>query len=284
MRAVTRSGGAESDIAGFSTVVANSTGGWVSNALLLKGYSCTISQGADAGFHALMFAHLALASGSAPRILAGAADELYSQYVVNYDELGLLCTGDEERDYRLRLDIPDRRVLAEGAAYVVAEERAHASERGATPLAELVGYGQTMDVDGFLSPCLDPAGLQTSIDAALGGAGWEPESVGLVIWSPQGNRTDRKTLDALRASLGDRAAHVPLVTSVFHTGLAEACSGTATLAAVLAAWADGAGLWPQITGIDDIDDRPLPDGPTRTLLISSSELGFNLALALEPPR
>ncbi len=282
MRAVTRTGGAEAGISGFSTIVANSTAGWVSNALLLRGSSLTVSQGADAGLFALAAAHLLVGSGHAPCLLAGAADELYSRYYLNYDELGLLHTGDDEERYRLAEDADDLRVLAEGAAYLVTEEREAARSRGARILAEVAGFGQTFDPEGFLEPATAGAGLCAAIAEALDRAGWTAKDVGLVTWSPQGNRRDLVVPGALEEALGDRGARVPLVTSVFHTGLAESVSGTATLAAILAAWADGGGLWPQLTSVPRIDARPRPEAPVGTLALATSDLGYNLAVALAP--
>ncbi|MFO8072697.1 MAG: beta-ketoacyl-[acyl-carrier-protein] synthase family protein [Polyangia bacterium] len=284
MTAVMSSGGAAADIAGFSSIVANATAGWASAALMLKGYALTVSQGADAGLFALLAAHMALRSGFGPRIIAGAADELYSRYYLNYDELGLLHTGEYESRYRIAPDIDDRRVLGEGAAYVVAEDRDAALRRGARPLAEVCGAGQAMEIDTFLDPIESTAGLETAILRALETADWEPGEVELVSWSPQGNRRDLRVTAALERALGPHGREVPLVTSVFHTGLAESASGSATLAALLAAWCDGGQPWPQITGLEEIDERPLPRGPVKTLLLATSELGYNLALALAPAR
>jgi 3-oxoacyl-(acyl-carrier-protein) synthase len=280
MMAVIPSGGAEADIPTFSHIVANATAGWISNALLLKGYSTTVSQGPDAGLFALLMAHFAVRSRSAPRILAGAADELFSRYLENYDELDLLHTGRDEGEFGLRPDVPDRRVLGEGAAYVVTEEAEVAAARGAAVLAEVKGYGMTTDCAAFYEPMLAPEGLVAAIAGALTTAGWSPEDVGLVIWSPQGNAGDAKALGALEAALPGRRP--PLVTTVFHTGLCESASGTATLAAVLDAWSRGEPLWPQITGSEEIDGRPLPAGPTPILALATSDLGYNLALAIEP--
>jgi len=282
MMAVTRSGGAEADIGSFSSIVPNSTGGWVSTALILKGYSCTVTMGTDAGLFALAMSHLAIGSRATLRVLAGGADELFSRYYLNCDELGLLQQGDHERDYRLRLDLPDRRVLAEGAAYVVVEELEPALDRGARVLAEVAGFGQTTDWAGFVDGPTRPDSLAAAVTGALASAGWEARDVGLVCWSPQGNSGDARFLAALEQALGGRAAEVPLLTTVFHTGLAEASSGMTTLAALLQAWSDGGGLWPQLTGVEDLDRRPAPARPVRTLLVATSELGFNLAIALEP--
>ncbi len=282
MLAVILSKGAESDINVFSQIVANATAGWVSNALLLKGYSTTISQGADAGLFSLLLAHFAIIGQSASRVLAGAADELFSRYLRNYDQIGYLYSGEDEANYRLRLDEPDRRVLGEGAAYVVVEELKTAKDRGAEVSAELVGYGMNTDWASFYEPNLKEDNLARAINEALEMAGWTGSQVGLVIWSPLGNACDRKILSALKHSLGPVADKVPLVTTVFHTGLLESASGIVTLASVLAAWSREKPLWPQITGLEEIDNRPLPTAPVPILAIASSDLGLNLALALSP--
>jgi 3-oxoacyl-[acyl-carrier-protein] synthase II len=282
MRLVTRSRGAEVDIGSFASIVPNATGGFVSTALALKGYSCTVTMGADAGLHALRLAQLAIRSRSTARVVAGGADELYSRYVLNYDALGYLKSGAAEERCGIDLEIDDRRVLAEGAAYVVVEERAAAEERGARILAEIAGSGHATDAAAFGSASRSPDGLTRAVAAALEAAGWSSDDVGIVCWSPQGNRGDAVVLEALRAALGRRGEEIPLVTSALHTGLAEASTGAMTLAALLGAWADGRGLWAQRTGIPAVDDRPAPQRPTRALLVASSGEGYHLAIAIEP--
>jgi 3-oxoacyl-[acyl-carrier-protein] synthase II len=279
MRAVISTEGREADISIFAQVVANATAGWVSNALQLKGYATTVAQGADAGMFALLLARQAIAGGGAYRIVAGASDELYPQYLRNYNDLGQLCT---KSAFGLDFETSNRRVVGEGAAYVVAEEKTHAISRGATILAEVRGHGMNMDREGFFSPCESPNGVADAIEDALATACWQPDDVGLVLWSPQGNRIDEKTVAGVGRALGDRVHSIPFVTSVFHTGLMESASGIATLAAVLCGWRDGYAVWPQITGDPDFDSRPLSEGPTNILAVVASELGFNLALAISP--
>lgn len=282
LSAVARTSGREVDVTEFSHVVANATGGWVSNALALKGYSSSVAQGADAGLFALLMAHYAVRSGAADRILAGASDALHPRYLKDYDDAGLLHSGDEEQRYGLQFHIPFRRVLGEGAAYLMVESAELARAREATPLAELVGHGMTTD------PCitedtLPPKdGLCRAVTDALSRAGWQPKDVALFTWTPQGNRSDRRTLDALHRVFGSFFTRIPLVTSVFHTGLMESASGTATLASVLFAWKTGQPLWSQMTGVEKLDGTPLPSGPCNTLAIATSDIGFNLVLAISP--
>jgi 3-oxoacyl-[acyl-carrier-protein] synthase II len=282
MRLVTRSRGAEADIGGFASIVPNATGGWISSSLALKGYSCTAAMGADAGLFAIALARLAVKSRSTARALAGGADELYSQYVLNYDALGHLKSGEAEERCVLDLDVPRRRVLAEGAAYAVVEERGAAAARGARILAEIAGAGQTTDAAEPLGGERSPDGLARAIGLALLDAGWSPGDVEIVCWSPQGNRGDRLALAALDRALGARGREARLVTTALHTGLAEASSGVLTLAALLGAWADRGGAWAERTGVPAIDGRAGPGPSGRTLCVATSETGYNLALALAP--
>jgi 3-oxoacyl-(acyl-carrier-protein) synthase len=282
MRLVTRSRGAEVDIGSFASIVPNATGGFVSTALALKGYSCTVTMGADAGLHALGLAARAIRSRSTARVVAGGADELYPQYLLNYDVLGYLKSGAAEARCGVELGVDDRRVLAEGAAYAVVEERAEAVARGARILAEIAGCGQAAEPAAFPFAARTPDALARAIRAALADAGWAPDDVELACWSPPGNRGDAATLAALRAALGARAEAIPLITSALHTGLAEASGGMATLAALLGAWTDGGGPWAERTGIPAIDGRSAARAPARTLLLATGADGYHLALALAP--
>jgi 3-oxoacyl-[acyl-carrier-protein] synthase II len=282
MNAVVGSHGREADIGGFSQIVANSVAGWVSCALQLKGYSTTVAQGADAGLFAAAAAAYAVRNGNARRVLAGAADELYPRYFLNYDEIGLLHTGDKEERFGIDLETADRRVLGEGAAYAVIEGLSSAKSRSARILATVLGHGMTTDCDGFFSSANSEEKTAEAVRIALDEAGWSPSDVGLIIWSPQGNSGDLKILNAAKAVFGEAVNRIPMVTSVFHTGLMESASGIATLAAVLTCWKLRAPLWPSICGYESIDRCPLPSSPVKILLIVSSEIGFNAATAIAP--
>jgi nodulation protein E len=60
-------------------------------------------------------------------------------------------------------------VLAEGAGVLVLEELEHARARGATPLAELVGFGMTSDAADMVNPSIEgpSVAMQLALDDAL---------------------------------------------------------------------------------------------------------------------
>jgi 3-oxoacyl-[acyl-carrier-protein] synthase II len=71
-------------------------------------------------------------------------------------------------------------VTGEGAATLVLEERESALRRGATVLAELVGYGATCDAHHMTAPHPTGEGAVHSMRAALDDAGLRPADIGYI--------------------------------------------------------------------------------------------------------
>ncbi|MGD9202097.1 MAG: beta-ketoacyl synthase N-terminal-like domain-containing protein, partial [Chitinispirillia bacterium] len=137
------------NLTNFSNITANSTAGWVSNALCIKGVNMTLAPGPHAGIQCLAFAYDSLLNDSAKRILVCGADEIYEQTYFNYNLLNFLYQGQEEIRYTLNLNENKRKVLGEGAATVVVETLRSAKDRDVPVLAELLGYGMSMDAGKF---------------------------------------------------------------------------------------------------------------------------------------
>ena len=137
-----------------------------------------------------------------------------------------------------------------------------------------------MDAEGFGRPNLGTAGLQHAVELALKRANIIPSQIGLLVWAPQGNRQDLKVLEVCAGLFGPAFAQRPLATTTFNTGYIEASSILVSLAAVLGAWADGLELWPQRTGLAELDQRERRPATELLLVLGSSDLGYNFATVL----
>lgn len=110
-------------------------------------------------------------------------------------------------------------IAGEGGGILILEEREACRARGATPHAELLGFGAAHSARsiGTLGPSasgeLDSTGLAYAIDNALQDAGVPASEIDAVVPQASGHGpTDRAELAALRAVFGARLASLPLVT------------------------------------------------------------------------
>lgn len=269
------------NVATFPQVAPSSVTGHIAEALCCKGVNLTLVPGPHAGLQSLAYAYRTVAGGRAAAMLAGGADEVYDQMYWNYDYMKYLWPDADAEAFRLRTDDPVRTVVGEGAAMLLLESLDAAQARGATPLAEILGYGMTMDADAFEAPCQSPDGLRDACRQALERAGVTPTDIDLVVWAPQGNAQDTKTLEAVRSLLGSDRAAVPLVTTTFNTGYSESASILISMAAALAALRQDGALWPQITGDPGLDARAAAGPIRRILALGSSSVGANFAMVFE---
>ena len=121
--------------------------------------------------------------GRADTVLAGSSESTISPYSVDgYSQLRALSTRNDDptsasRPFSLNRD---GFVIAEGAALLVLESWSHAQARGATILAELVGYGATADGFHFTAPDPEGGGAIRAMTAALKDAGIRPDDVDVV--------------------------------------------------------------------------------------------------------
>ncbi|THV19744.1 beta-ketoacyl-ACP synthase II [Peteryoungia ipomoeae] len=104
-------------------------------------------------------------------------------------------------------------VMGEGAGILVIEALSHALARGATPLAELVGYGTTADAHHVTSGPEDGSGAARAMQIAIRQAGIAPSQV------------QHLNAHATSTQLGDRG-EIEAIKAVFGTKSGVAISGT----------------------------------------------------------
>ena len=97
-------------------------------------------------------------------------------------------------------------VMGEGGGALILEALEHAEARGATPLAELVGYGATADASHITLPAPGGIGAVRAAQRALEKAGMEPAEIDHVnahaTSTPEG---DKAELQSIHTIFGDHA-------------------------------------------------------------------------------
>ncbi len=179
----------------FPNTVANAPASQVSIELKIFGPNVTITQKDPSALNALLFSTLALASGRARAMLAGAVDEWNAFYAMGFDRVGAL--RGEKRVSGI--------VQGEGAFVLLLEEEAAARARGAKGLARLAGIATAGVASEPYRFAPDPAAMERAIRGALGDAGAAPESVDLWLSSRDGiAEMDRAEAQAMGTVFGGR--------------------------------------------------------------------------------
>jgi nodulation protein E len=126
-------------------------------------------------------------------------------------------------------------ILGEGAAMLVLESLDHALDRGAEPIAEIVGFGMSSDAHHITQPSAE--GAAKAIRMALRDAGIEPECVGYVNAHGTGTTVNDCTeTRAMKIAFGEHTNRLPISsTKAMHghtLGAAGAIEAAATILAL----------------------------------------------------
>lgn len=185
----------------------------LAHAFGIRGISHTVSAACSSGAHAIGQAMDQIRLGRQDIVLAGGSEELHDSTAMWFDAMGALGTdgnadpGTASRPYDRRRD---GFVLAAGAGVLVLESLAHARARGATALAELVGYGTCTDAGSMVGP--GAGGIARAIRQALDQGGVLPGYINAHACStPQG---DLAEWQAIRDVFAERNAPPPPLSSI----------------------------------------------------------------------
>ena len=131
-------------------------------------------------------------------------------------------------------------VMGEGAALLVLEEATAAERRGATPYAELLGYGATSDAHHMVQPRADGREAGRAATIALDDGDVEPGEIDYVnahaSSTPIGDIAEAR---ALTIALGERAATVPVSGTKAYYGHPLGAAGAIEAAICALAIRDG---------------------------------------------
>lgn len=265
------------NIACFSNVTANSTAGWVSKSLNIKGSNITLTSGLNSSLQSIMYACQILQANEAKYALACAADEVPAQQLRAYAQLGLLCDNAQAADFKIRKENDFQTCLGEGAVAFFIEEKENAIERGAKILGEIAGYAIGVFASDFLGCEFSESTMDATISQALLEANLSADDIDLIVWSPSGTSQD----EALSNFCKTRLKNAKMLTSVFNTGYIETSSAAISLAATLEALQNGNEFWPQRTGDEFADKSSAPVKAKNILALSASHVGNYYSLVIK---
>jgi 3-oxoacyl-[acyl-carrier-protein] synthase II len=175
----------------------------------LRGQSYGVVSACASGGHALGSALRMIQYGDADAAVCGGAEATLTEFgFACFNSMQALSPTGISRPFDLRRD---GFVMGEGAGMVVLEEAEAAAARGATVLAELVGYGSTSDAFHLTAP--EPTGGPASraIELALDDAGSTPADLDYV--NAHGTSTqlnDAAETAALKLALDEHAKRIPI--------------------------------------------------------------------------
>jgi 3-oxoacyl-[acyl-carrier-protein] synthase II len=162
------------------SAIVNLAAGQVSVRLGAKGPNSAVATACTTGAHAIGDAFRLVRDGCADAMICGGTEASITPLAVaGFAAMRALSTRNDNPARASRPWDADRDgfVIGEGAGILVLEAADDAERRGASPLAELVGYGMSADAHHLTAPPPDGNGVARAMLAALDDAGLTPGDV-----------------------------------------------------------------------------------------------------------
>ncbi|MFZ9271657.1 MAG: beta-ketoacyl-ACP synthase II [Prochlorococcaceae cyanobacterium] len=220
-------------------MIPNMATGLAAIALGAKGPSTAVATACAAGSNAIGDAFRLIQLGLADAMVCGGAESAITPLgVAGFASAKALSFRNDDPATASRPFDAERNgfVIGEGAGVLVLESLEHAQARGATVLAEIVGYGMTCDAHHITAPSPGGVGGAEAIRLAIQDAKLEPADVDYI--NAHGTSTpanDKNETSAIKSALGERAYQIPVSSTKSMTGhLLGGSGGIEAVAAVLA--------------------------------------------------
>lgn len=178
-----------------------------------------------------------IATGECDVVLTGGSEApVLPMAVAALGNMGALSRRNDDPGHASRPFDRDRDgfVLGEGGGVVVVESLAHALDRGATPLAEVLGGGLTADAYHISAPEPTGRGATRAMTMAMRNAGVGPDEIDWIVAhgtsTPLNDVTETR---AIKAAFGDQAQRVAISSPKSMIGHLVGAAGIASALAAL---------------------------------------------------
>lgn len=206
-----------------------------------KGYNATISTACASAGNAMGEALEMIRGGRSDVMITGGTEAGLSELGLAAFQIMKAISTNNDPPQKASRPFDAKRdgfICSEGAGIFVIESLEHARKRGATPLAELAGYGCTSDAHHVVVPVEDGETTAATMTLALEDAGVKREEIDYV--NAHGTSTqmnDKYETVAIRRALGEVAHQVPISSTkslIGHTlGASAAIEAIACVQSIL---------------------------------------------------
>lgn len=220
-------------------LISDMASGAVSMRYGAKGPNFTAVSACASAAHSIGESFCAVQRGDADIMITGGAEACISKLgMAGFCSMKAMSTRNDDPLHASRPFDRDRDgfVMSEGAGILILEELEHAKRRGATILAEMVGYGATGDAYHITSPAPEGEGAARALQMALGNAGINIDEVDYInMHGTSTSLNDKYETASLKTVFGDKIARVALSSTKGTTGHAlGAAGGIETIACIMA--------------------------------------------------
>ncbi|MGE3403455.1 MAG: beta-ketoacyl-ACP synthase II [Vicinamibacterales bacterium] len=264
------------------SAIINLAAGQVSIRFGAKGPNLATCTACSASAHSVGESYEIIRRGDAVAMIAGGSEAAITPMSVGgFGQLRALSTRNDDPSRACRPFDKDRDgfIIGEGAGVVILEELEHATARGATIYAEMVGYGSSGDAYHMTAPSEDGDGARRSMAMAIRKAAINPDQVDYI--NAHGTSTphnDRLETMAIKRCFGDHARRMAISSTKSMTG--HLLGGAGGLEAGITALAVYHQVAPPTINLDhpdeecDLDYVPHTSRPMPIRYALSNSFGF----------
>ncbi len=263
----------------ITMIMPNGAAGMIAIDYGIQGPSSTITTACAAGADAVGHAMRAIQSGEADAVLTGGSESILASVALGgFERAGATSTKSSHAPQPFDKN-RDGLVVGEGAGMLVLESLEHAQARGATILAEVMGYGRSTDAHHITAPPEGGGGAARAMRKALADAGLPPESVDYI--SAHGTATplnDAAETAAIKTVFGEYAYQTAVSSTKSMTG--HIMGGTGAIESVFCTLALRDQIFPPTINYEtpdpdcDLDYVPNHARPGRIRVCMNNAFGF----------
>lgn len=214
----------------FFQIMGHSCAANVAQSLGITGRVMAPSAACATSCQAIGHAYELITFGRQDAVLCGGADEFHPLTAATFDIMHAASTGFNDQPSRSPRPFDAARdgvVCGEGSGVLLLEKKSVAEARGATILAEIVGFATTSDTSSIANP--DVAAMSECMRLAVEDAGVSADELDYINAHATGTlQGDVAEAEAIRQLVGDRT---PVSSFKGHLGHTMAASGAIELSA-----------------------------------------------------